>query len=128
MASPSTDAPALSAEEEKELRIKTAMNRILAALKIDPFDVLDLKYTAVEADINRAYRNLSLLIHPDKVPGWMKEDAQAAFSKIVAATTDLGDGTHGDAHVCVRHCQGGGGRRQPGMVPRSVVHSCGSDS
>jgi len=31
-----------------------------------PYDVLDISYLALEADIKRHYRKKSLLIHPDK--------------------------------------------------------------
>lgn len=78
--------------EEKEGKIKAQLNRILGALKIDPYEVLDLKYTASEADISKAYRSLSLQIHPDKCPGYLKEDAQSAFAKLTSAKNDLSSG------------------------------------
>lgn len=31
-----------------------------------PYDVLDVPYTATEADVKRQYRRKALLIHPDK--------------------------------------------------------------
>lgn len=31
-----------------------------------PYEVLDITYTATEADVKRQYRKKALLIHPDK--------------------------------------------------------------
>ena len=85
----------MASESERAARdaaIRVQLNRVLSALKIDPWDVLDIPYSATESEISRAYRNLSLQIHPDKCDATLKEDAQAAFAKLAQAKQDLGDG------------------------------------
>jgi hypothetical protein len=76
----------------REAAVRLQLNRVLSALKIDPWDVLDLPYTATDSESARAYRNLSLQCHPDKVDGSLKEDAQAAFSKLAQAKEDISNG------------------------------------
>lgn len=73
-------------------KTKIQISRILGALKIDPYDVLDMPYTATDSELNKAYRLLSLTIHPDKVSAALKDDAQAAFAKLSQAKQDLSDG------------------------------------
>jgi hypothetical protein len=82
--------PALA--EAKEAAIRLQLNRVLSALKIDPWDVLNVPYTATESEIAKAYRNLSLSCHPDKVSLALKDDAQSAFAKLAQAKQDLSEG------------------------------------
>merc|ERR1719265_1303982 len=55
----------------------------------DPFDILEVTYSATPAEIKKAYRKLSLVYHPDKNP----DDPLAAnkfiqITKAYAALTD----------------------------------------
>ncbi len=42
------------------------VERIIAAFKLNPYDILDLPISSTESDIKKQYRKKSLLIHPDK--------------------------------------------------------------
>lgn len=46
----------------------------------DPYDILKIEPSATEAEIKRAYRKLSLILHPDKETGDEK-----AFMKLTKA-------------------------------------------
>ena len=86
--------------EAKEAAIRLQLNRVLSSLKIDPWDVLNVPYTATESEIAKAYRNLSLSCHPDKVSPALKDDAQSAFSKLAQAKQDLGEGAPECSFLC----------------------------
>jgi len=73
-----------------ESRIET-LNRINASFKLNPFDVLDLPVTCSLNDINRQFRNLSLLVHPDKVSSDQRELAQIVFNALQNAKNELID-------------------------------------
>lgn len=60
---------------ESCLLIFTA-NRILFAFKLNPYEKLNLKFTATLEEIRRQYRKISLMVHPDKCK---HKDASTAF-------------------------------------------------
>ena len=76
----------------REFNTKLELNRVLTSFKLDPYDVLNLLYTADDNDISKAYRNISLKIHPDRCHESLKIDAQNAFSKIAQAKDDINNG------------------------------------
>ena len=45
-----------------------------------PYDVLDITYTATEADVKRLFRKKSLLIHPDKFKHENAEEVSIFFT------------------------------------------------
>eukprot|EP00457_Paulinella_chromatophora_P004080 gb/GEZN01004090.1/.p1 GENE.gb/GEZN01004090.1/~~gb/GEZN01004090.1/.p1 ORF type:complete len:527 (-),score=50.20 gb/GEZN01004090.1/:84-1664(-) len=82
-------------EEEKAYRHSEVKRRAKIAQKGDggskePYDVLGVELEATGTEIRRAYRRLSLLLHPDKNRD-MIEEAQLAFADLVAAHEILGD-------------------------------------
>ena len=42
------------------------VDRILACFKLNPYEHLGVRFDACEEDINKKYRQISLLVHPDK--------------------------------------------------------------
>jgi len=54
------------------------------------YDLLDLPFTATEADVKRAYRQASLRWHPDKNPG-NKQEAEEMFKLLARAYEVLKD-------------------------------------
>jgi hypothetical protein len=44
----------------KEVDRENAVNRILGAFKLNPFEMLDLKFNASDEDVRRQYRKVSL--------------------------------------------------------------------
>ncbi|SJL09701.1 uncharacterized protein ARMOST_13082 [Armillaria ostoyae] len=56
----------LLSREASEFQREVEVNRILKALKLNPYDILDLDESATQDDIKKRYRQLSLFIHPDK--------------------------------------------------------------
>lgn len=72
---------------------KDQIERLLASnyewRNLNPFYVLQLPSTATEDDINRRYKALSLLLHPDKNGG--SERAQLAYDQVQKAKTTLND-------------------------------------
>lgn len=64
------------------------VNRILWAFKLNPFEKLALRFTATESDVRKAYRKISLLIHPDKCS---HPQAAAAFEVLGQAQKELLD-------------------------------------
>ncbi|KAI8979263.1 hypothetical protein BDF20DRAFT_819433 [Mycotypha africana] len=72
-------------ETEKNLEIE----RVLSCFKLDPFAILELPYTKPDPKaIKKAYRQKSLMIHPDKVK---HEKAQDAFALLKKAESELAD-------------------------------------
>lgn len=80
----SYDDPAMKAfySDIKEVDRENEVNRILGAFKLNPFEALDLGFDASIDDIKRAYRKVSLAVHPDKCP---HPQARDAFETIGAA-------------------------------------------
>jgi len=80
----SYDDPAMKAfySDMKEVDRENEVNRILGAFKLNPFEALALRFDASIDDIKRAYRKVSLTVHPDKCP---HPQARDAFETIGAA-------------------------------------------
>ncbi|GAA6023519.1 hypothetical protein JCM10207_005702 [Rhodosporidiobolus poonsookiae] len=68
--------------------------RVLAAFKLNPYEILDLDWmpsaAISDSDIQRAYRKKSLLIHPDKLK---HPRGIEAFDLLKKAQTELSDST-----------------------------------
>mmetsp|Transcript_34853 Transcript_34853/g.62682 ORF Transcript_34853/g.62682 Transcript_34853/m.62682 type:complete len:282 (-) Transcript_34853:337-1182(-) len=52
--------------ELKDVDRNNEVNRILWAFKLNPFEKMNLRFTATPEEIRRQYRKLSLMVHPDK--------------------------------------------------------------
>ena len=63
------------------------VDRILSCFKLNPYEHLNLRFDATEDDIRRAFRKVSLMVHPDKCK---HEKAKAAFDAIGQAQQLLG--------------------------------------
>lgn len=64
------------------------VNRILWSFKLNPFERMNLRFTATAEEIRKQYRKLSLLVHPDKCK---HPQASAAFEILGQAQKDLMD-------------------------------------
>lgn len=67
------------------------MERVLAAFKLNPYDVLEVPLEADEKEINKIYRKKSLLLHPDKVkdrecPDWKGNGAEGRTKEAAVST------------------------------------------
>merc|ERR1719410_610114 len=68
------------------------INRIHNAVKVDPLEILKLTTTQFEEqDVKKAYRRLTVFVHPDRVPERLKQSASEAFQKVSAANKQLKD-------------------------------------
>ncbi len=67
------------------------MNRILTTMKLNPFAILNLRTDASAADVKASYKQLSMLVHPDKCAAEFAERAQQAFTLVNAARDELVD-------------------------------------
>ncbi|KAG8816306.1 hypothetical protein FRC17_000366 [Serendipita sp. 399] len=92
---PSTSKPQTNDEIDKLLnREATAISRdvevdrILRTFKLNPYETLDIDPSASSEDIKKRYKQLSLLIHPDKAT---HPQAQDAFDLLKKAENDLSD-------------------------------------
>ena len=56
----------------------------------DPYGTLDLDGASTQSQIRKAYRRLSMQLHPDKHEGYLKADAELAFAELAAAYEILG--------------------------------------
>ena len=67
-----------------------------SSTRIDPFRALGLERSATDKEIKKAYRRLSLELHPDKNPDQAPEDAER-FKKITESyrSGDEGGGVEG---------------------------------
>eukprot|EP00483_Globobulimina_turgida_P006001 UN06011 len=65
------------------------IKRILKALKINPIQILQISLDLDEKNIKKQYRKLSLLVHPDRCPEYLKENAQRAFTMLNNCKKDL---------------------------------------
>jgi len=68
------------------------VNRILGAFKLNPYEQLGARFDADAAELGRAYRKSSLLVHPDKCSHPRASDA---FDLLGAASAALRDGAKG---------------------------------
>ena len=64
------------------------VDRILSCFKLNPYEHLNLRFDATEDDIRRAFRKVSLMVHPDKCK---HPNAKAAFDAIGQAQQLLGE-------------------------------------
>jgi tetratricopeptide (TPR) repeat protein len=82
--------------------VSSQMERLLAPnykwRNLNPFFVVDLPHTATADHINRRYKALSLLLHPDKNLGPEQERAQEAYDQVLQAKAKLAD-EHKAKHV-----------------------------
>ena len=67
------------------------INRILNSLKISPVEILQLSLDLDETNIKKQYRKISLMVHPDRCPENLKENAQRAFTMLNNCKKDLED-------------------------------------
>eukprot|EP00483_Globobulimina_turgida_P010642 UN10663 len=65
------------------------IKRILNALKINPIQILQISLDLDEKNIKKQYRKLSLLVHPDRCPEYLKENAQRASTMLNNCKKDL---------------------------------------
>jgi molecular chaperone DnaJ len=63
----------------------------MAGAKRDYYDVLGVKKSATHEDIRKAYRELALLHHPDRVPAGEKKQAEERFKEMSEAYAVLSD-------------------------------------
>jgi DnaJ homolog subfamily C member 8 len=66
----------------KNLKAEFELDRILSQKFQNPFDVLYLVYDSTEDDIKKAYKNFSIILHPDKCKD---ERARDAFQVVESA-------------------------------------------
>lgn len=72
---------------ERQAEVK----RIANSFKLNPLEVLGVPWNATTQEVNKTYRDISLLVHPDKFPAEQRDEAQAAFNMLTAAKNDLLD-------------------------------------
>jgi DnaJ family protein C protein 8 len=72
---------------------KHTINKINNSFKLNPYHVLDVAHTATMSEINKQFRSLSLLVHPDKIHNdeLLRNQAQLAFNAINKAKSELTD-------------------------------------
>lgn len=75
-------------KEVRDVDRDNEVNRILWAFKLNPFEKLNMRFTAGPEDIKRQYRKVSLLVHPDKCK---HPQAAQAFEILGQAQKDLLD-------------------------------------
>lgn len=85
------DAVAEFLKEQKQLERKQMVDRVLKSFRLDPLAVLSLPRNPAPARINKNYRLISLLIHPDKCDPSFREEAQEAFTALAQAKAMLAD-------------------------------------
>lgn len=88
---PSAEEAALLKEffsEMKDVDRDNEVSRILYAFKLNPYEQLNLRFTATPEEIRKQYRKLSLMVHPDKCK---HERASEAFEVLGQAQKQLLD-------------------------------------
>ena len=90
-----TERATLGEDAEEQSRVFEELRRRNATLgqgAKTPYATLGVSVSATRADVKRAYRKLSLMLHPDKIKDQvMKKLANAVFMDIVAAHEVLGN-------------------------------------
>ncbi|KAJ7274289.1 DnaJ-domain-containing protein [Mycena haematopus] len=76
----SKTASSIASSEEVE--------RMLKSFKLNPFDILDIDESSTPEEIKKRYKQLSLMIHPDKNP---HPRAPEAFDLLKKAESELSD-------------------------------------
>lgn len=80
------------------------VNRVLGAFKLNPYEQLGVRFDVEDAEIARAYRKASLLVHPDKCAHPRAADA---FDMLGAAVMALRDAEKRDElDGVLRHVRG----------------------
>ncbi|XP_064113396.1 putative autophagy-related protein 11 [Macrobrachium nipponense] len=80
--------------EETRRNLNIAKEKLAKWVKLSHYEVLGVKQTDTKADILRAFRNLSMLYHPDRhrdKPEILQEAFQEKFKRITEAKTVLTD-------------------------------------
>lgn len=72
----------------KDVDRDNEVSRILYAFKLNPYEQLNLRFTATPEEIRKQYRKLSLMVHPDKCK---HERASEAFEVLGQAQKQLLD-------------------------------------
>lgn len=76
---------------EQQLQRLREVERINSALAVNPFLILKVRSDATSMDIKAAYKNLSMMIHPDRCAVEFVERAKIAFAKLNTARDELLD-------------------------------------
>lgn len=80
--------PIVDAEEiriiNEQVHFRAERVRSSNGVVSDPYVVMELEVDATQGDIRKAYRRLSLILHPDRNSGF-ERDAVDAFTELVAA-------------------------------------------
>ncbi|KZT41223.1 DnaJ-domain-containing protein [Sistotremastrum suecicum HHB10207 ss-3] len=74
--------------EATGLQRELEITRILKSLKLNPYEILDIGYSATPEEVKRKYRQLSLFIHPDKTSDPRAPDAFDILKKAEAELSD----------------------------------------
>jgi DnaJ family protein C protein 8 len=71
------DDPGLKAfyADMKQVDRENQVNMVLGAFKLNPYEMLGLRFDTPVEDVSRAYRKVSLAVHPDKCPHPRAKDA-----------------------------------------------------
>lgn len=70
----------------KDVDRDNEVNRILWSFKLNPYERLNLRFTATPEEIRKQYRKISLMVHPDKCK---HPQAAEAFDILGASQKDL---------------------------------------
>ncbi|CAK5268469.1 unnamed protein product [Mycena citricolor] len=84
------DIDKLLSRESNALNRELEVERILKAFKLNPYDILDIDESSTTEEIKKRYKQLSLIIHPDKTP---HPRAPEAFDILKKAESELSEET-----------------------------------
>ncbi|KAI6025968.1 DnaJ domain-containing protein [Pisolithus orientalis] len=93
------DLEQLLSREASAFQREMEVERILKSFKLNPYDILNLDFTAKPEDIKRKYRQLSLFIHPDKTAHPRAPDAFDILKKAEAELSDAAKREELDAAI-----------------------------
>ncbi|KXN88605.1 J domain-containing protein spf31 [Leucoagaricus sp. SymC.cos] len=82
------DIEKLLNREASAFQREVEVDRILKAFKLNPYDILDLDFSATPEEIKKKYKQLSLFIHPDKTK---HPRAPEAFDTLKKAESELSE-------------------------------------